>query len=519
MGGSLEDVCNWAASRLSASLALMSERPITLLIAAMGGEGGGVFADWIVKAAENAGLLVQSTSIPGVAQRTGATTYYIEVFPITGADLKGRQPVFSLYPGAGDVDLMIATELLEAARAAHNGYVSPDRTTLIASTHRVFTIGERTAMGDGRLDPVELRRALQEMSKLCVLNDFLAAAERIGCPINAVLLGALFSSEVLPIEKKNFVTAIEQGGKAVSANLSGFEAGIVLSNKPKESISLTTESSEEDSLEIRPLLERIPSEYIGLREIVTLGVQRLMAYQDRKYCRKYLDRVESIMEVDCTQDKTVTMEFARELALWMSYEDVIRVAQIKSSSARMQNIRSELKVPSGVPVKITEFLKPGIEELCSLLPRFIATPILRICKKNGLAGGLNIGISLRTSTIWGFLVLWLLSCLKFLRPIGSRWREEQERIDEWVGDVRRAIGIDMDLAKSVVELARLIKGYGETHQRGVQNYMRIRQGLVTKALDGLGESEVGGRAIKVAVEAALADPEGKTLDSQMATSS
>ena len=519
MVGSLEDDGDRVSSRLSASLTSMSERPITLLIAAMGGEGGGVFTDWIVKAAEHAGLLVQSTSIPGVAQRTGATTYYVEIFPLPIADLKGRQPVFSLYPGAGDVDLMIATELLEAARAARNGYVSPDRTTLIASPHRVFTIDERTAMGDGRLDPAELRKALQEMSKLCLLHDFFAAAETSGSPINAVLLGALFSSAVLPIEKKSFVAAIEKGGKAVKSNLAGFEAGIVLSSRGDQPELLTNSAPEENVPESLPFLQKIPLKYTGLRDVTILGIERLMQYQGRKYCRKYLDRVERVLEVDGSQDKHVTTEFARELALWMSYEDVIRVAQIKSSASRMQNIRSEIKAPSGVPVKISEFLKPGIEELCSLLPRFMAAPLLRTCRKNGLIRRLNIGISLRTTTISGFLILWLLSRVKFLRPIGSRYWEEQERIDEWVGDVRRAARIDSDLAESVVELARLIKGYGETHHRGVQNYMRIRQGLVTKALDGLGESEVGGRAIKVAVEAALADPEGKTLDSQLAPSS
>jgi indolepyruvate ferredoxin oxidoreductase beta subunit len=48
--------------------------PVKLLIAALGGEGGGVLTDWIVRAATLAGYPVQSTSIPGVAQRTGATT-------------------------------------------------------------------------------------------------------------------------------------------------------------------------------------------------------------------------------------------------------------------------------------------------------------------------------------------------------------------------------------------------------------------------------------------------------------
>ena len=57
-------------------------RPVTLLLLALGGEGGGVLHDWIVDAAIEAGYPVQATSIPGVAQRTGATSYYIELLPL-----------------------------------------------------------------------------------------------------------------------------------------------------------------------------------------------------------------------------------------------------------------------------------------------------------------------------------------------------------------------------------------------------------------------------------------------------
>jgi len=91
-------------------------RPVTLLIAALGGEGGGVLTDWIVAAAAKQGLPVQSTSIPGVAQRTGATTYYVEIVPATWSELGGKRPVLALSPGIGDIDLMIASELLEAAK-------------------------------------------------------------------------------------------------------------------------------------------------------------------------------------------------------------------------------------------------------------------------------------------------------------------------------------------------------------------------------------------------------------------
>ncbi len=76
-------------------------KPITILVTALGGEGGGVLAEWLVDTAVRSGHSAQSTSIPGVAQRTGATTYYVEVFPLADAELGGRKPVFSLNPVAG----------------------------------------------------------------------------------------------------------------------------------------------------------------------------------------------------------------------------------------------------------------------------------------------------------------------------------------------------------------------------------------------------------------------------------
>src|SRR5262249_32253105 len=112
--------------------AAMMRRPITVLIAALGGEGGGVITNWVVAAAARHGLAVQSTSIPGVAQRTGATTYYVEVMPTPAAELGGQRPVFALHPGIGDVDVLVASELLEAARAVAAGFASPDRTCVIA---------------------------------------------------------------------------------------------------------------------------------------------------------------------------------------------------------------------------------------------------------------------------------------------------------------------------------------------------------------------------------------------------
>ena len=132
----------------------------------LGGEGGGVLTSWLVDAARKQGLPVQATSVPGVAQRTGATTYYIEIVPVPYDKLGTKEPVMDLYPGPGDVDMMVATELVETGRALEKGFISPDRTTLIASTHRVYTLAEKMAMGDAGYDGDKILAAARQMSTL-----------------------------------------------------------------------------------------------------------------------------------------------------------------------------------------------------------------------------------------------------------------------------------------------------------------------------------------------------------------
>ena len=74
-------------------------KPITIAILAMGGEGGGVLAEWIVDLAEHGGYVAQMTSVPGVAQRTGATNYYVELFPKGSAQSNNSPPVRCATPG------------------------------------------------------------------------------------------------------------------------------------------------------------------------------------------------------------------------------------------------------------------------------------------------------------------------------------------------------------------------------------------------------------------------------------
>src|SRR6266446_2266124 len=210
--------------RLRTGRRRMSARPISVLIAALGGEGGGVLTDWIIAAAARCDLPVQSTSIPGVAQRTGATTYYIEIYPTPWRELGGKRPVLALSPGIGDIDMVVASEFLEAGCAIAGGFVTPERTLVIASTHRSHAIAEKMAMGDGRFDTARLTGAVDKNARSHVLFDMDAAATAARAMINSVMLGAIAASGRLPMPAEAFEAAI-RAGKSADANLRGFRAG------------------------------------------------------------------------------------------------------------------------------------------------------------------------------------------------------------------------------------------------------------------------------------------------------
>ena len=125
-------------------------KTLSILITALGGEGGGTLMNWILDCARKENFFVQGTSIPGVAQRTGSTSYYLEICDQNFE--KGKEPVLSLYPKPGRVDVVIASELLEAARVIEKGYVNPDKTLLITSSSRTYTNLEKSHLADGRFN-------------------------------------------------------------------------------------------------------------------------------------------------------------------------------------------------------------------------------------------------------------------------------------------------------------------------------------------------------------------------------
>ena len=479
-------------------------KPIKLLIAALGGEGGGVLASWLHAAAISAGHFVQGTSVPGVAQRTGATTYYLEIVPGAGARHRtaDTRPVLALNAAPGEVDLVVASELLEATRAIAAGYVTPDRTLLVASSARVFTIDEKAAMGDGRLDERRMLDLARRFSRDAVIADFAAVAAQAKAPLSAVLLGAIAASQVLPIPAEAFRAAIRAEGKAVDANLAGFEAGM---GSDPIALPATKERTVDEGL--TPILIPFPPE---AHAVIAEGIRRLTDYQGEPYAQRYLERVRRFVGRPGA-DGAFIRELARHLAVRMTVEDVIRVAQLKLREARLERVTQEARAGDGDIVDVTEYLKPGPEEIFGLLPPRVGRwALARV--RHDRAWPLKV----TTTRLSGFLRLKVLAALKRWRPRTLRFAEEEAWMERWLGLVDRTLAANPAAAHEVVASAALVRGYADTYKRGLANWCRIMDGVVQPMLAGRLPRAHFADAVLQARLAASKDPEGQALEQTIA---
>ncbi|SOY44357.1 Indolepyruvate oxidoreductase subunit IorB [Cupriavidus taiwanensis] len=492
----------------------LGAKPIKVAILAMGGEGGGVLADWIVDLGEHNGYIAQTTSVPGVAQRTGATIYYVELFPRDVAERAGRQPVLALMPTPGDVDVVLASELMEAGRAVQRGLVTPDRTTLVSSTHRVYSIAEKSAMGDGRVDSDELIAHAGKAAKRFVRFDMAQAAEASGSVISAVLFGALAGTGVLPFSRTQFEATIERGGVGVKPSLRAFGAAFtkaVAGEAPGADTEKLLSEPKPQDVKVSQVLQRARQEQPAeVHYVVVEGVRRLIDYQDSAYAALYLDRLAAVRKA-AGDDLALLREAARHLALWMSYEDTIRVADLKTRDSRFARVRGEVRANEKQLLAINEFMHPRLEEICETLPaglgRWLMKPhfMHRLVRRFTTAGRV-----VTTSSLRGYLMLWAVARLRCIRRSTLRFALETERIEGWLSQVLAAARLNPALALEVVQCQRLVKGYSDTHVRGLTNYQTL-MGAVQRA-----GARLAPATLRELREAALADEHGKKLKEALA---
>ena len=333
-------------------------------------------------------------------------------------------------PSPGDVDIVVASELVEAGRVMQRGLVTPGRTTLIASTHRAYTISEKSHTGDGRASSERILEEAARQSKRFVALDMAAIAEQHGAVISSVILGAIAGASGLPFARETYREAIRAGGIAVERNLAAFDAGAMASAAPAPRAADTGSVAPEPSLPTA-VSARIAAELpLQVRPLVSTAAARLIDYQDEAHAVSYLDALRRFCAIDVGhpgEDARLTRAVAKGLALWMSFEDTIRVADLKTRADRQRRVRASAHAKPGQLVRVTEFMKPRVEEICGTLPANLGRRILGSATAVRWLGSMTEGREIHTSTISGYALLRLIGGLRRWRRGTLRFHEEAVR--------------------------------------------------------------------------------------------
>ncbi|MBA3449338.1 MAG: indolepyruvate oxidoreductase subunit beta family protein [Pseudaminobacter sp.] len=521
------------------------DQVIKLAVLAVGGQGGGVLADWIVDVAEKSGHVAQSTSVAGVAQRTGATIYYVEMCRNTG-----RLPVFALSPSQGDVDILIAAELMEAGRAILRGFVTPERTTLIASSHRIAAVSEKIEPGDGRASSQKVHETAEAAAKRFITFDMEKIAVANGSMISASLLGALAGCGALPFARETYEETIRASGRGVKASLAAFGAaydrvqggsapmprvvtpgGIrdeAAKHSPVSSVSAAESVTGKAQVAVtgnargpdrmladwQALSVRVEIYPEPVRDMALRGLRKVVDYQDIAYGKEYLARLDQAVALDDPERAyALSVAAAKHLANAMCYDDMIRVADLKTRSTRDARVRREVGLHDDAILKVTEYFHPRIEEFCGSLPVRLGGFIENRPKLAAfLDRRINRGRRIRTDSFSGFAALWLIGGMRRWRRGLLRHGVEVAHLEKWYRLALGHVGQDYFLAVEILNCRRLIKGYSDTHVRSQSKFDRVLSGL--ELLKGREDAADWIRRLR---EAALKDEKGDMLDGALRT--
>jgi len=396
------------------------------------------------------------------------------------------------------------------------------------STHRLYSQVEKEVLGDGRVDPQVVIEGARQHAKDYIGFDMNQAAIDTGCVISAILFGALAGCERLPFKREQFEQVIRESGKAVESNLAGFNAGYrqaqesldtansATEHKPKaetqNSYVFPTAANQELQTLLTQVETTLPS---AAHEFTVAGIKRLIDYQDLDYAIEYVDRLRGIAQLESTQEgqdhtHELTKEMARHLALWMSYEDTIRVADLKIREKRFDRYKNHVKAKQDDVTHVVEFMHPRLEEIADTMPSGLGNLMLNFGPLKSLVSFFCYERKVTTSKLSGFLLLYMTARFKGIRRRTLRFKRESERMNNWVNLVRRTTETDYKSAVEITKCQRLIKGYGDTHDRGWANYSSIIASLPA-ILSGNDPAKV----ISDLRNAALAEESGSQLSSQL----
>ncbi|MCV6613546.1 MAG: indolepyruvate oxidoreductase subunit beta family protein, partial [Cellvibrionaceae bacterium] len=320
-------------------------------------------------------------------------------------------------------------------------------------------------------------------AKQLVAFDMQEVARQAGSVISSALFGALAGAEVLPFAREQFEQAIAAGGVGVEASLAAFAKAYELAKGEPQAEPQPQTAAEPPQLpetaaspSAQKLLARIKAEVPEPCQWLAFnGVKQLVDYQDPDYAHQYLDRLAPYFEKDSAENHyRLATALIKQLALWMAFQDTIRVAEQKIQAPRMATIRREVKASDDQLVYPVEYLHPRPEEVCDSLPKAIGEWALNNPFARRFIDGLfGHGRKLQTGRLSGFIPLYTLAKLKPWRRKTLRYAKEDTEIQSWLKRTEQALAKDYDSACEIIECQALIKGYSDTHANGYKNYQAI----------------------------------------------
>jgi indolepyruvate ferredoxin oxidoreductase beta subunit len=371
--------------------------------------------------------------------------------------------------------------------------------------------------GDGVADPAPVMEAAELFSQRFLCADMQRIAEQSGSVISSALFGALAASNALPFARDAFEQTVRASGVGVDASLKAFAGGHDAAEQAlpappepaKRSPSLISGGTEKDRAEVRRALDRIGVEFpADAQTMLRIGLRRVVDYQDTAYAHEYLDRVARLNAID----PSLTTEAARQIAVALCYDDVIRVADLKTRASRFERVRTEVLARADQIVDTTEFMHPRVAEICGTLPTRIGLAIENSPTLTRAVRFFERGRRMRTTSVAGFVPLYLIAGLRRWRRSLLRHQREQAHLNAWLTLVEQHARSNPRLALELLKCRRLVKGYSDTHARGQSKFDKV-----VGATAQLANRDDAADWIRRLREAALADEEGKMLDGALAT--
>ncbi len=322
------------------------DRGFSLRLTGIGGTGIVTASAVLATAAVLDGHAARTLDMTGLAQKGGAVVSDIRV---------SRHPLEQPPKiGAGDCDLYLCCDGLVGADHTHLKVAHPDRTTAVVSTTQIPTgamVIDTTVHYPAASD---IQAAIGHATRRGVyLDPGRITEELFGSTQTSTLLmvGAAYQSGALPISADSLERAIELNGVAVEKNLQAFRRGRQAVAEPDvvsallatlhPSAPTETSASHVPSPACQRLLTGLGrGASAGLRAVVALRVDELIAYQGEAYAADYVRRVEDLRAAETMQvageqvageqvtAEQVTLAVAHHLHKLMAYKDEYEVARL-----------------------------------------------------------------------------------------------------------------------------------------------------------------------------------------------